>query len=102
MTAIAVLNLTGVPGIKQANLAWTCSENPCLSYLQLASTEIWESATNNRASATKIDTIQGYSYARGGLPDNTTRYYWARLIDASGQVRDWYPFRIIVQVRIGN
>ena len=91
MTAIAVLNLTGVPGIKQANLAWTCSENPCLSYLQLASTEIWESATNNRASATKIDTIQGYSYARGGLPDNTTRYYWARIIDASGQVSDWYP-----------
>lgn len=91
MTAIAVLNLTGVPGIKQANLAWTCSENPCLSYLQLASTEIWESETDDRSAATKIDTIQGYSYARGGLPDNTTRYYWVRLIDASGQVSDWYP-----------
>lgn len=87
---ITVTSLTATGGVGVIVIAPITGGQSCLPYLQLAAIEIWEAATNNRNSASYIgDTIAGLT--RQGLPASTTRYYWARARDVSGNLGDWFP-----------
>lgn len=80
-SALATATVTG--GIK---LSWT---NPADN--DLYATEIWESATNDRASATKVTDAFGTFFTRTGLADGAIRYYWIRSSDTSGNLSGYHP-----------
>lgn len=55
----------------------------------LREVEVFESATNDSASAAKLATVnalpgQPGGYARSGLATGSTRYYWLKSVDSSG------------------
>lgn len=56
-------------------------------------TEIWQSATTSRDDAIKLG---DYTYPQAeheihGLVPGSSFFYWARLIDRSGNIGPWYP-----------
>lgn len=56
-------------------------------------TEIWHAPGPNRATATKLGDF-AYPQSRhqiNGLAAGTRFYFWARLVDRSGNVGPWYP-----------
>ncbi|MRF40133.1 DUF1983 domain-containing protein [Escherichia coli] len=56
-------------------------------------TEIWQSATTSRNDATKLGDF-AYPQAEHeihGLAAGVSFFYWARLVDRSGNVGPWYP-----------
>lgn len=66
-------------------LRWT---NP--SDNDLAVIEVWESASNDRATAVLLSRLAGTSLFRS-LPDVAPRYYWVRAEDTSGNQSTWHP-----------
>ncbi|MBS7699156.1 MULTISPECIES: hypothetical protein [unclassified Chelatococcus] len=89
---ITISSLTAAGGPGLVTLTWVTVGGGagCLSYLALKSVEVWSSATNNRNSATKAG--EGVSiFAHTGLTGTTTRYYWVRAVDASGNLGDFFP-----------
>lgn len=69
---------TVTPGLTSLWLSWT---NPVDD--DLAMIEILENTTDNSATATVIATAFGTSFARSGLGNEQTRYYWLRALDTS-------------------
>ena len=66
-------------GYRQITLDWVASaENDIAWY------EIWESADNMLAHASRIGLVNSTHYVRPGLNLNDTRYYWIRAQDTSG------------------
>jgi hypothetical protein len=66
-------------GYRQITLDWVASaENDIAWY------EIWESADNDLAHASRIGLVNSTHYVRPGLNLNDTRYYWIRAQDTSG------------------
>ncbi len=63
----------------------------CLVYMQPVKVEIWAATSNNRANAVKVGESASGLFDHTGLPTPTTRYYWARAVDLSGNVGDFYP-----------
>ena len=59
----------------------------------LARIEVYESATNDRATATVIARVAapGNTYIRVGLAAGTPRYYWLRTFDTSGNAGPYTP-----------
>lgn len=56
-------------------------------------TEIWQSATTSRNDATKLGDF-AYPQAEQeihGLAAGVSFFYWARLVDRSGNIGPWYP-----------
>ncbi|MBO2923925.1 DUF1983 domain-containing protein [Pseudomonas asiatica] len=56
-------------------------------------TEIWQSATTSRNDATKLGDF-AYPQAEHeihGLAAGVSFFYWARLVDRSGNIGPWYP-----------
>ncbi|MFP3507749.1 hypothetical protein, partial [Burkholderia sp. SIMBA_062] len=56
-------------------------------------TEIWQSPTTSHDDAAKLG---DYAYPQAeheihGLAAGVSFYYWARLVDRSGNVGPWYP-----------
>jgi len=51
--------------------------------------EIWESATDSRASAVLIESAYRRVFTRTGLNPAVTRYYWIRSVSYAGAVSDW-------------
>ncbi|MGV6875955.1 hypothetical protein ACUSIJ_25125 [Pseudochelatococcus sp. B33] len=87
---ITVTSLTATGGVGVIVIAPVTGGQSCLPYLQLAAVEIWEASSNNRNVSAYIgDTVAGLT--RQGLAANTTRYYWARARDVSGNLGDWFP-----------
>lgn len=72
-------------------LTWSVTAGVCLSYLVLDAVEVWASATNDRATATKVGETFGLQMTHSGLSANTTRYYWIKARDVSGNHGEWYP-----------
>lgn len=88
---ITVSDLAAVAGIGIIELSWTVT-NPNIGglyYLDLRVVEVWASATNNRAAATKVR--EGDTVASHVLTGGLTRYYWVRAKNNSGSYGDWYP-----------
>ena len=85
-TAVKDTTPPGVPtgatvsaGLNAFWLSWTNPADADLDYV-----EILENTTNNVATATVIGTSVGNSFARTGLGNQVTRYYWLRAVDTSG------------------
>lgn len=56
-------------------------------------TEIWYGTSSDRAQATKLGdyAYPQYRHSLSGLAAGATLYFWARLVDRSGNVGPWYP-----------
>lgn len=85
-------DLTGlviIPSTAGMSFVW---DNPIDS--SLWAIEIWEASTNNRASATLLDTVVGtntYEYISLGT-GSITHYFWIRAKGIYGQTNGaWYP-----------
>lgn len=72
------LSLAAVAGYKAITLTWI---NPADQ--DLAFVEIWMNTVNNLASATLIGSVFGTNFTVPNLPNNSTRYFWARAVDYS-------------------
>lgn len=88
---IIVTALTATGGTQQVTLNFAVQDLELLPYLQIAGVEIWAATSNNRAAAAKIGDGQIPQFAHTGLSTSTTRYYWARPVDRSGLIGEWYP-----------
>lgn len=71
--------LTASAGIDTIWLKWTINAEPDFAYA-----EIYENTVDNSASATLIGRAAGGSTARTGLALATTRHYWLKSVDTSG------------------
>jgi hypothetical protein len=71
-------NLTSSPGLKYIELRWI---NPADQ--DFAHVEIWESMTNNLASATQVGESSGSNFVRANLANDVTLYHWIRAVDYS-------------------
>lgn len=50
----------------------------------LKEVEVYANTTNNSGTATKVGSTSGTSFIHAGLPQNTTRYYWMKAKDYTG------------------
>jgi hypothetical protein len=71
-------NLTSSPGLKYIELRWINPADQDFAYC-----EIWESTTNNLASATQIGQSSGSNFVRANLANDVTLYHWIRAVDFS-------------------
>ena len=74
----APLALSAVGTYKAITLSWINPGDQDLAYV-----EIWQNTTNNLSTATLVGSVAGTSFTVPNLPNNTTRYYWARAVDYS-------------------
>jgi len=77
-------SLTAEGDLGFINLSWV---NP--ADLDFKETEIWEGSTTSLGSALKIANAAGSSFNRGNLAPLTTRYYWIRSVDYSGNTSNY-------------
>jgi hypothetical protein len=78
--------LTVTSSFKNNWLSWTKS-----TAVDLRGTEVWASATNDRTAATLITITGDNTFVHSGLSTGTTRYYWVRSVDTSGNFSGYYP-----------
>lgn len=81
--------LVAVGKVFGINLSWSLpSNNPHLAY-----TEIWKSPTNNLSAATVMGAFAypQRNYTLSGLKAGEGYFFWARLVDKSGNVGAWHP-----------
>lgn len=71
-------SLTSSPGLKYIELRWINPADQDFAYC-----EIWESTTNNLASATQIGQSSGSNFVRANLANDVTLYHWIRAVDFS-------------------
>lgn len=85
----AVTSLTATALIFGIHLKWTFP--PGAEDTQR--TEIWYGPTNDRAAATKLSDLAypQSEYDMQGLRAGVTFFFWARLVDRSGNIGPWYP-----------
>ena len=79
-----VSGLTVTPSFQTFHLSWTCPADA-----DLASVEIWESTTSSLVGASMVGTMlanpgSSGGFVRSGLDTGSTRYYWVRSVDSSG------------------
>jgi hypothetical protein len=77
----APTSLSAIGAYKTIQLSWT---NPTVA--DWFYNEIWENSANDSATATKIGTVSSSTFARSGLGASTTKYYWLKAVDFSGNV----------------
>ena len=78
--------LTATGSFKNVFLAWTNPTDSDLSYI-----EVYESASNNRASATLIVTSDTDYATISAKSTTATTYYWLRAVDTSGNFSAFAP-----------
>ena len=79
-----VTALSVTPGFQNLFLNWVNPSDRDFDYV-----EIWESATNDRNTATKVATTATDTYTKQNLTAGSTRYYWLRAVDTSENVSSW-------------
>ena len=81
--------LTAVGGMFEITLNWTFTA----SQIDRDFIEVWGATTNNRASAYLLSSVKNpaQAWAHPGLTPGQTWYYWARVVDTSGNDSDFYP-----------
>jgi len=80
-------NLTATPAVDAVLLKWT---NP--PDQDLEGVEVWESPVNDRTQALLLDTVFSNTYTRSAAgQSSTTRRYWIRAKDTSGNVSPFFP-----------
>ena len=88
---IVVSGLAATGGVGQIAVLWSVTEASCLPYLRLDKVEIWAATSNNRANAVKVGEVFGTQWVHAGLGRSTSRRYWIRPRDASGNFGEWFP-----------
>lgn len=88
---IVVSGLAATGGVGQIAVLWSVTEASCLPYLHLDKVEIWAATSNNRANAVKVGEVLGTQWVHAGLGRSTSRRYWIRPRDASGNFGEWFP-----------
>ncbi|RMM78966.1 Prophage PssSM-02, tail fiber/host specificity protein, partial [Pseudomonas syringae pv. maculicola] len=85
----AVTSLTTTPLIYGIGLKWTFP--PGAEDAQR--TEIWNSRINDRATATKLADFAypQASHEMQNIAPGTNLFFWARIVDRSGNVGPWFP-----------
>ncbi|QQN24799.1 DUF1983 domain-containing protein [Pseudomonas cannabina pv. alisalensis] len=85
----AVTSLTATPLIYGIGLKWTFP--PGAEDAQR--TEIWNSRINDRSTATKLADFAypQASHEMQNITPGTSLFFWARLVDRSGNVGPWFP-----------
>jgi hypothetical protein len=71
-------NLTSSPGLKYIELRWINPADQDFNFV-----EVWESTTNNLASASLIGVSSGSNFVRANLANDVTLYHWIRAVDYS-------------------
>jgi hypothetical protein len=84
-------SLTAEAVFGAVNLTMGTDANPCLPYLQVSGYEWWAATSNDRTAATKIATTIVPFHQHTSAATNTAYRYWARTVDASGAVSDYFP-----------
>jgi len=86
----AVTSLTATPLILGIHLKWTFP--PGAEDTQR--TELWYGPTTDLAAATKLSDLAypQSEYNMQGLLAGVTFFFWARLVDRTGNIGPWYPF----------
>ena len=74
------------PALGGYDIAWSAC--PDADY---ATSQLWESASNDRTAAVLVADMTGNRFARAGLPGSVTRWYWVRHVDRSGNLSAWFP-----------
>jgi hypothetical protein len=75
----APVYLTATPGFQTVFLQWGNPTNPDFDYIN-----IYQSTTDNLASASWIGSTSASSFSVTGLTPNTTYYYWVQAVNTSG------------------
>ncbi|SEU03299.1 host specificity protein J [Pseudomonas graminis] len=85
----AVTSLTASALIFGIHLKWTFPPGAT----DTQRTEIWYGPTTDRAAATKLSDLAypQSEYNMQGLLAGVTFFFWARLVDRSGNIGPWYP-----------
>lgn len=76
--------LAATAAVQNIFLSWT---NPSAN--DLTEIEIWENSVNNSGTATRIATVNALPstegrFTRSGLATNTSKFYWIKAVDSSG------------------
>ncbi|WGY71959.1 DUF1983 domain-containing protein [Burkholderia cepacia] len=87
----AVVSLKAAGVVYGINLAWAFPGDGTAGDTQR--TEVWYSRTSNRADAIKLS---DYAYPQAstsmqGLAVGQVFYFWARLVDTTGNIGPWFP-----------
>jgi hypothetical protein len=82
----APTSLTVTPSTNGFDIAWSAS--PDADY---ARSRLYESSTNNQATAVSLAVLTGNRFARGAIPGGETRFYWVRHEDTSGNASSIFP-----------
>ncbi|MCF5714304.1 phage tail protein [Pseudomonas tremae] len=85
----AVTSLTAASLIFGIKLKWTFPQG----VEDTQRTEIWYGPTNDRAKATKLSDLAypQSEHVMQGLLAGVTFFFWARLVDRTGNIGPWYP-----------
>ncbi|WP_122232331.1 TipJ family phage tail tip protein [Pseudomonas syringae] len=85
----AVTSLTATPLIYGIGLKWTFP----LGAEDAQRTEIWNSKINDRSNATKLADFAypQSSHELQNIMPGTNLFFWARIVDRSGNVGPWFP-----------
>ncbi len=76
--------LVASAGIDAIWLKWNLNTEPDYSHA-----EVYENTVDNSATATRIASAMGSSFARNSLPLASTRYYWLKAVDTSGNASEF-------------
>lgn len=78
--------LTATGKFQSIHLAWTAPTEVDWDFIT-----IWRANSNDRSTATLIATVRGTAFVDPIGTSNTTRYYWIRGVDTSGNYSAWHP-----------
>ena len=82
-------SLSAVGGMFEVVLSWAFTAGQ----IDRDFIEVWGATTNNRASAFLLSSVKNpaTTFTHSGLTPAQTWYYWARVVDTSGNDSDFYP-----------
>ncbi|MDR8402333.1 hypothetical protein NE850_39150, partial [Paraburkholderia sp. USG1] len=87
----ALTSLTTITQVFAIEVDWTFPADGSAGDTQY--TDVWYSKTNDRSTATRLS-IYPYPQSRAslmGLAAGQSFFFWARLVDTSGNIGPWYP-----------
>jgi hypothetical protein len=81
------------PAVGHNDITWTVTDPHWngLIYLSLDLVEVWAADSNDRSAASRVANGGLTGTVHYGVPEETTRYYWARPKNNSGQYGEWSP-----------
>lgn len=81
------------PEVGHNNITWTASDPHWngLQYLALDYVELWAADSNDRSAASRVANGDLTGTVHYGVSEETTKYYWIKPKNNSGQYGEWSP-----------